>query len=148
MGLEVRALVLKDEWYDNLYDQQHWEYEDMKRHPGRWGAWISFDCLAYNAADDGVYCWGPFNPPRRGLKATYEHHKNALSHQTDWRCRYAILAVSEEHGIARFRLTLKDDLPGEPNTYDGIFLVRLNDQGKCTLFEEWYHSTTTQADEP
>ena len=93
-------------------------------------------------AEDGVYWWGPFNEPRRGVEAVCEHHRNALSHQSNWRCRTTILAVTETYGIARFRLTLNDRLPGEPNRYDGIFLVHLNREGKCTLFEEWYHGTT------
>jgi hypothetical protein len=93
-------------------------------------------------AREGVYWWGPFNPPRRGVEAIYEHHRNALSHQTDIKYEYEILATTAQLGIARFRLTLNDQTPGEPNNYDGIFLVRLNDDGKCVLFEEWYHSVT------
>lgn len=91
---------------------------------------------------DGVYCWGPFNPPRHGVEAIYEHHRNALSHQTDIKYEYTILAATKKGGLAHFRLKLNDQMPGEPNNYDGIFLVHLNDEGKCTLFEEWYHSTT------
>ena len=94
-------------------------------------------------AEDGVYWWGPFNEPRRGVQAIYEHHRNALSHQSRWTCAVKTLAVTAEHGIAHFRLTLDDHVPGEPNTYDGIFLVCLNDEGKCTRFEEWYHGVTT-----
>ena len=92
-------------------------------------------------ASDGVYWWGPFNQPRYGVDAVYEHHRHALSHQRDWRCQYTVLGVADGQGMARFRLTLNDDLPGEPNVYDGVFLVRLNAEGKCTLFEEWYHAT-------
>ena len=93
-------------------------------------------------AEDCVYWWGPFNEARRGLQAAYEHHKNALSHQTDLRYDYRILATTDDYGIARFRLSLVDHAPGEPNTYDGIFLVHLDERNKCTLFEEWYHGTT------
>lgn len=93
-------------------------------------------------AEDGVYWWGPFYEPRRGVQAVYEHHKNALSHQTDLKYDYEILAVTERYGIARFHLTLNDLMPGEPNEYDGLFLVHLNEQNQCTLFEEWYHSTS------
>ena len=92
--------------------------------------------------EDGEYWWGPFNEPRYGLQAIYDHHKNALSHQDDWKCKYRILATTAEYGIAQFYLTLNDQTEGAPNTYDGIFLVHLNDSGKCTRFEEWYHHTT------
>ena len=93
-------------------------------------------------APDGVYWWGPFYPPRHGVEAICEHHRNALSHQTDIKYDYKILATTETYGVARFFLTLTEHMPNEPNTYDGIFVVHLDDQNKCTLFEEWYHSTT------
>ena len=92
--------------------------------------------------ENGVYWWGPFCSPRHGVEAIYEHHRNALSHQSDIKYEYQILATTEKYGVARFHLTLNDHMPNEPNTYDGIFLVHLNNEGKCTLFEEWYHSTT------
>ena len=94
-------------------------------------------------AENGVYWWGPFCPPRHGVEAIYEHHRNALSHQTDINYEYKILATTKECGVARFQLTLYEHMPGEPNTYDGVFVVQLNEEGKCTLFEEWYHSTTS-----
>jgi hypothetical protein len=94
-------------------------------------------------AEDGVYWWGPFEEPRYGVEAVYEHHRDALSHQSDWKCECEVLAVTDKYGIARFHLTLNDEMLGAPNTYDGIFLVHLDDEGRCTLFQEWYHSTKT-----
>jgi len=93
-------------------------------------------------AEDGVYWWGPFYEARRGVEAIYEHHRNALSHQIALKYSYEILAVTDTYGVARFHLTLNDLMPREPNEYDGIFLVHLNEQNQCTLFEEWYHSKT------
>ena len=48
----------------------------------------------------------------------------------------------DDYGIAKFYLTLNDLAPNEPDTYEGIFLVYLNDNNRCTLFQEWYNSTT------
>lgn len=93
-------------------------------------------------SEEGVYWWGPFNEPRHGVNSIYMHHKNALSHQEDIKYTYEILATSEDYGIAKFYLTLNDLVPDEPDTYEGIFLVYLNDKKKCTLFQEWYNSTT------
>ena len=93
-------------------------------------------------AEDGVYRWGPFYEARHGLTAIYDHHKNALSHQTNLEYEYKILAVTRDYGIARFHLRLRDLMEGEPDEYDGIFLVHLNQDNKCVLFEEWYHGTT------
>ncbi len=46
-------------------------------------------------AQDAVYWYGPYYPPRHGLKAIYEHRKNALSHQEDLSCDYDVLATTE-----------------------------------------------------
>jgi len=91
-------------------------------------------------AADGVYWWGPFYEARHGVNAIYEHHRNALAHQTDLKYDYEILAVTDQSGIARFHLSLNELIEGEPTEYDGIFLVHLNQDNKCTLFQEWYHS--------
>ena len=93
-------------------------------------------------SEDGVYWWGPFNEARHGIEAIYQHHKNALSHQKDLKFTYEILATTDDYGITKFHLTLKELAPNEPNAYEGIFLVYLNDSNKCTLFQEWYNSTT------
>ena len=93
-------------------------------------------------AENGVYWWGPFNEARHGVEAIYEHHKNALSHQENIKYVYEILAVTDKYGIAKFHLTLNDLAPNEPDTYEGIFMINLNDNNKCTLFQEWYNSTT------
>ena len=88
-------------------------------------------------SEDGVYWFGPFNPPCHGLQAIYEHHKNALARQKGNKFEYRILATTEEYGIARFRLTLSRMSTGENMEYDGIFLVYLDDSNRCTRFEEW-----------
>ena len=92
--------------------------------------------------EDGVYWWGPYEEPRQGVDAIYEHHRNALSHQEDIHYSYEILATTEAYGLARFYLKIKDHNPGAPNRYEGIFMVHLNEENKCTLFEEWYNFTT------
>jgi len=56
MSLKVRALILKNETFENLHEQQNWDYDQMTAHRGRARNWISFDSLTYNPADDSVYC--------------------------------------------------------------------------------------------
>jgi streptogramin lyase len=56
MGLKVRAMILRNETFRDLDDQQNWDYDQMASHPGRRKNWISFDALTYNPADDCVYC--------------------------------------------------------------------------------------------
>lgn len=90
-------------------------------------------------AEDGVYWYGPYYEPRKGVDAIYNHHKNALSHQEEINYEWKVLAVTVEYGIAWFDLTLKDLHPNEPGAYQGIFKVHLNDESRCVLFEEWYN---------
>jgi hypothetical protein len=56
MKMRVRALILKNERFDNGLTQKNWDYNQMAFDPARRRGWISFDCLAYNPADDCVYC--------------------------------------------------------------------------------------------
>jgi hypothetical protein len=88
-------------------------------------------------ANDGVYWWGPYSEPRNGAEAIYAHHKNALSHQEEIKYSYEILATTEEYGLAKVNLTLKDLTPNSPGEYECIFKVYLNSENKCTLFQEW-----------
>ncbi len=92
--------------------------------------------------EDATYAYGPFFEPRVGIDAIYNHHKNALSHQNDLKYTWNVLAVTEDYGLAHFHLTLTEQVEGEPNTYDGVFLVYLNAHGRCTRFEEWWHAHT------
>src|SRR5512136_912003 len=56
MALKTRALILKNETFEDLHEQQNWDYNQMTAHRGRAKNWISFDSLTYNPADDCVYC--------------------------------------------------------------------------------------------
>ena len=90
--------------------------------------------------ENGVYHWGPFQETRFGINAIYEQHRNALSRQDDIHYDYQILAVTETFGIAHFHLTIREIQEARHDEYDGIFKVHLDRTGRCTLFEEWYHS--------
>jgi streptogramin lyase len=56
MGMTARALILKNETFEDLHEQHDWDYGQMTAHRGRARNWISFDSLTYNPADDCVYC--------------------------------------------------------------------------------------------
>ncbi len=92
-------------------------------------------------ADEGVYWYGPYFEPRKGVDAIFEHHRNALSHQENIKYTWKILASNDEFALAWFDLTLKDLAENEPSAYQGIFKITLDEHGTCTLFEEWYNFT-------
>ena len=49
--------------------------------------------------------------------------------------RYKILAVNDDLGVVRGWTIYKDDPPRE---YSNIWLIRLDDAGRCTEFTEWW----------
>lgn len=95
-------------------------------------------------AEDAVYWYGPFTPPRHGVEAICEHHQNALTRQTGNKFEIKILTTTEAFGIAHFRLTLTRLNTGEHMEYVGVFQVFLNESNECTSFQEWYHTRTVE----
>ena len=50
---------------------------------------------------------------------------------------FDLLSYSEDQAVANFRVSrtlLPDNVPQEIN---GIFLIKLNEKGLCTLFKQW-----------
>ena len=96
-------------------------------------------------AEDCVYWWGPFNPPRYGRQALIDHHAGAVKNKKQLKFDFEMLATTETTGLCRFWLTfLRTDTNTTVN-YDGIFKITLDDRDLCTLFEEWYHWKETPA---
>ena len=56
MALKVRALILKNETFQESRRAAGLGLGRMTAHAGRAKNWISFDSLTYNPADDCVYC--------------------------------------------------------------------------------------------
>jgi hypothetical protein len=52
---------------------------------------------------------------------------------------YEILATTETGGIAHWHSQFTSPTSGSAAELDGIFLVELEADGKCTEFHEWWH---------
>jgi hypothetical protein len=46
--------------------------------------------------------------------------------------------VTDEYGIGRFRAEKVEE--GDAAVTDGVCLVELDAQGRCTVFREWWHA--------
>jgi hypothetical protein len=120
-----------DRWLD-VYGRA-WERKDVN-------AFVS--CFA----EDAVYYWGPWAAPLRGHDVIRAATERAIADQDDIRFSDEPLAITPDgRGIARWWVSTK--IPGEDTVEEneGIFLVTLNAEGKCTEFREWFNSRTRPA---
>ncbi|OLB19827.1 MAG: hypothetical protein DMG47_03360 [Acidobacteria bacterium] len=90
-------------------------------------------------ADDGTYQVTPFDEPLRGRAAIYEYWAGVAKTEERIRFDYEILAVTAEHGIARWRASFVRVPPGLKTKLDGIFLISLDSAGRCRSLREWWH---------
>jgi uncharacterized protein (TIGR02246 family) len=104
-------------------------------------AWESRDSQA--AADlfteDGTYQVTPFVEPMRGRQAILEYWTNVAQTEQNIHFGYEILAVTPEHGIARWWASFVILPPGLQTKLDGIFLIALDENGRCHSLREWWH---------
>jgi hypothetical protein len=90
-------------------------------------------------AEDGTYQVTPFLEPMRGKQAILEYWTNVAQTQQDIQFGYQILAVTPEHGIARWWASFVIVPPGLQTKLDGIFLISLDENSRCHSLREWWH---------
>jgi len=104
-------------------------------------AWTSRDPRA--AADlfaaDGIYQVTPFVEPMRGREAIFDYWTHVTQTEQDIQFAYEILALTPEQGIARWRASFVRVPPGLQTKLDGIFLISLDENGRCHALREWWH---------
>jgi hypothetical protein len=104
-------------------------------------AWESRDPQA--AADlfagHGTYQVTPFVEPMRGGQAIFEYWTHVTQTEQDIQFGYEILSVTPEQGIARWWASFVIVPPGLPTKLDGIFLISLDENGRCHSLREWWH---------
>ncbi len=106
-------------------------------------AWERQDVDAFVAcfAEDAVYHWGPYSEPLRGHEAIRARTEEALSHQEDVRFGHEPLAITPDgRGLARWWASMRIAPPGAESEMEGIFLVSLGVDGRCTEFREWWNT--------
>ena len=109
-------------------------------------AWEARDERAFSAlfAADAVYRWGPFSDPLRGRCAIEERVRAALAAQAGVRFGHEPLAITcDGRGLSRWWVSYHVPRTGEVEENEGVFLVTLDDSGRCTEFREWWNSRTS-----
>ena len=104
-------------------------------------AWMGRDPQAAAAlyTDDATYEVTPFNEPIRGRAAIYEYWDGVAKTEERIQFGYEVLAVTTEHGIARWWASFVIVPPGLETKLDGIFLISLDSDGRCQSLREWWH---------
>lgn len=90
-------------------------------------------------AEDGTYQVTPFAEPMRGRQAILEYWANVARTEQNIRFGYEILVVTPDHGIAHWWASFVIVPPGLHTKLDGIFLISLDERGRCRSLREWWH---------
>jgi len=90
-------------------------------------------------AQDGTYQVTPFLEPMRGRQALLEYWTHVAQTEQDIQFGYEILAVTPDHGIARWWASFVIVPPVLNTKLDGIFLISLDESGRCHSLREWWH---------
>jgi hypothetical protein len=89
--------------------------------------------------EDGSYQVMPFLEPMRGRKAIFEYWSEVARTQENIRFAYEILVANAELNIARWSASFVIVPPGLQTQLDGIFLISLDEEGRCRSLREWWH---------
>jgi hypothetical protein len=107
-------------------------------------AWINLDskAAANICSEDVVYFENIFLDPLTSRTDVEKQWYKDLEFQKDVKFDFEIISVNQNVGVARWWATLMivdpKSVHDETYIYDGIFVVRLDDQGLCKEFRQWF----------
>ena len=112
-------------------------YERAWRTPGT-------EVLAELFTDDATYSTAPYENPHRGLASIARMWEaERASSDEDFSMSIQIVAVEPDTGVVRVEVRYPTEADREDRSnrqrleYRNLWIVRLNDAGLCTDFEEW-----------
>jgi ketosteroid isomerase-like protein len=88
---------------------------------------------------NATYQETPFEDPVRGREGIRDYWSDVTRYQEGIEFSYEVLATTETGGIAHWRSGFTRLTSNSAVELDGIFLVKLDADGKCTEFREWWH---------
>lgn len=104
-------------------------------------AWMTYDEQKINAlfSENATYAYSPYREPVRGRAAIVADWLENKDKTGTYKAHYTPLVVEGNTVIANGRSTyFKADGTTFQREYDNIFLLRFDDEGKCTEFVEWF----------
>jgi hypothetical protein len=80
------------------------------------------------------YYTAPFREPWQGAEEIVSGWLGRKDDQGEWSFRFEILALADELGFVRGWATYKEP----PAVYSNLWVVRLESDGRCSEFTEWW----------
>jgi hypothetical protein len=90
-------------------------------------------------AEHSTYQVTPFLEPMRGKQAILDYWTHVAQTEQDIQFGYEILSVTPEQGIGRWWASFVIVPQGIRTKLDGIFLISLDENGRCQSLREWWH---------
>lgn len=90
-------------------------------------------------AEDALYSVLPFTPLLRCRQELLKYWQHVTSTQEEVHFGFEILAASPAEGIAHWWASFLRSREQKRLELDGICVLSLNAQGRCTQFREWWH---------
>ncbi len=99
-------------------------------------AWESNDPAAIGDlfTEDATYYTTPARPPWRGREEIVRGWIGIKDEPGHWTFRWEVLDLGEVHGFVRGWTTYTDEAKG----YRNLWVIRLEDDGRCSEFTEWW----------
>ncbi len=109
-------------------------------------AWEAEDPIAAGEifTDDATYQEKPFDEPMRGRQAITDYWSGNVTEQNNVQFGYEVLATTDEIGVARWWASFDDHSSKAHVKLDGIFVVHLDSEKRCTQLQESWHYTGEQ----
>ncbi len=98
------------------------------------------DAAAALFTEDVRYHENPFDEPMVGVEAVRAYWAEVPERQRDVRFGFEVLAATPKGRLARWQ-TSYEPIPanGTRRELDGVVMVELDGDGRCTLLREWWH---------
>ena len=105
-------------------------------------AWVQKnpDAVLSLLADKFLYYETPFTKPFTTKKEILLLWQEVPNSQKNISFSFDLLSINNNTGIAHWKASFTRLKSNKKAHLDGIFLVRLNQKGLCTLFKMWYNS--------
>lgn len=90
-------------------------------------------------AKDARYYETPFDDPILGRESIYQYWLKGAQRLKDKASTHEILSANDNLGIAHWQSEFTMINSGKQVALDCLFVVEFDDDGKCSVFREWWH---------
>jgi SnoaL-like domain len=103
-------------------------------------AWLTYDpaTIAGLFSEDASYRYHPYDEPVRGREAIVKSWLEDPDEQGTYEGSYQPLLVAGDGAIATGTSTYRTTEGSIDSVYDNCFVMRFDDEGRCTEFTEWF----------